>query len=106
MKSQKILDDVAILVEQVTGQKVTMNETTFVRNTQLNVGEECLDLSSLELIEVVVLLEEKYEIRITNDDVLQFVQISDMIQFIQKEIGLEKDRLLEIEHASQQIFGE
>lgn len=106
MEKQEVLAIITDLVRQVSEQEVSLTEDTYVRNTQLNTGEECLDLSSLELVQFVIMLEEKFGLSITNEEVMRFVQVKDILNYIDLESEKEAYRKAAIESAATEIFGD
>ncbi len=43
-----------------------------------------LGINSLELADLVLLCEEKYDIEIDDDDIRKFVTVSDVIEYLEK----------------------
>jgi len=106
MEKQELMEVITELVGQVSENEVVVAEDTYVRNTQLNAGEVCLDLSSLELVQFVIALEERFQISVTNEELIHFVQVKDILSFIQRELELEQNRRASIESAATEIFGD
>lgn len=76
MQDEEIRTGLADIVQEVSGveaSRVTMN-AAFAAD---------LDLDSLTMVEVVVAAEEKFDVRIPDDDVTGLVTVADAVAYVQ-----------------------
>lgn len=106
MEEKEILKVCSELVGEITEEQTMLEESFYVRGDQKNASEQFIGLSSLELVEFIIMLEEHYKIAVTNEEVMKFIQMRDIVEFIKKELMIKRERELEIEAASQRLFGE
>ena len=77
MNTEEIRTDLADIVNEVTGIPATdvLMEKSFVDD---------LDVDSLSMVEVVVAAEEKFDVRIPDDEVKNLRTVGDAVTFIEK----------------------
>ncbi|RYE80263.1 MAG: acyl carrier protein [Myxococcales bacterium] len=77
MSTEEIRSDLADIVNEVTGIPASdvLLEKTFVDD---------LDVDSLSMVEVVVAAEEKFDVRIPDDQVKNLKTVGDAVSFIEK----------------------
>ena len=77
MSTEEIRSDLADIVNEVTGIPAAdvQLEKSFVDD---------LDVDSLSMVEVVVAAEEKFEVRIPDDEVKNLKTVGDAVAFIEK----------------------
>lgn len=106
MEEKEILKVCSELVGEITEEQTMLEESFYVRGDQRNASEQFIGLSSLELVEFIILLEEHFRVSITNEEVMKFIQMRDIVEFVKKELVLQRERELEIEAAGQRLFGD
>ncbi|MEU7140263.1 meromycolate extension acyl carrier protein AcpM [Nocardia sp. NPDC046473] len=74
---EEIVAGIAEIVEEVTGIEAAevMLEKSFV---------EDLDIDSLSLVEIAVQLEDKYEVKIPDEDMASLRTVGDAVAYVQK----------------------
>lgn len=77
MNTEEIRTDLADIVNEVTGIPASdvLLEKSFVDD---------LDVDSLSMVEVVVAAEEKFDVRIPDDEVKNLRTVGDAVSFIEK----------------------
>jgi acyl carrier protein len=77
MSTEEIRNDLADIVNEVTGIPASdvLLEKSFVDD---------LDVDSLSMVEVVVAAEEKFDVRIPDDQVKNLRTVGDAVSFIEK----------------------
>lgn len=77
MNTEEIRTDLADIVNEVTGIPATdvQLDKSFVDD---------LDVDSLSMVEVVVAAEEKFDVRIPDDEVKNLRTVGDAVNFIEK----------------------
>jgi acyl carrier protein len=81
MTNEEILAGLADIVQEITGveaDRVTM-EAAFQAD---------LDIDSLSMVEVVVAAEEKFEVRIPDDDASGLVTVADAVAYVQRSLAV------------------
>ena len=75
--SQDILEGLATIVNEVAGVPVedVQSDKSFVDD---------LDIDSLSMVEVVVAAEEKFDVKIPDDDVKDLKTVGDAVTYIEK----------------------
>jgi acyl carrier protein len=77
MNTEEIRTDLADIVNEVTG----------IPATDVQLGKsfiDDLDVDSLSMVEVVVAAEEKFDVRIPDDEVKNLRTVGDAVNFIEK----------------------
>ena len=77
MTDTEIRDGLAEIVQEITGVPASdvQMEKTFLDD---------LDIDSLSMVEIVVAAEEKFGVRIPDDDVKDLKTVSDAVAYIQR----------------------
>lgn len=77
MTDAELLSNLAEIVNEVTGvpQDKVVPEASF--------GDD-LDIDSLSMVEVIVAAEEKFDVRIPDDDAAKLSTVGDAIDYIKK----------------------
>ena len=77
MTDTEIRDGLAAIVQEITGVPASdvQMEKTFLDD---------LDIDSLSMVEIVVAAEEKFGVRIPDDDVKDLKTVSDAVAYIQR----------------------
>ena len=70
---EKIFQYIQATVEKVTGNKNLLMETDFVKDLRLN---------SYDIMNIVCIFEEKFDVEIPNRDVWQMRQVKDVVTYM------------------------
>ncbi len=77
MDEKEILNEVAVAIKDVLDDdslEITM-ETSFV---------EDLDIMSIEIFQLVMILEEKYGIKMDENEISEFETVEDIVEYIKR----------------------
>lgn len=77
MDEKEILNEVAVAIKDVLDDdslSITM-ETSFV---------EDLDIMSIEIFQLVMILEEKYGIKMDENEISEFETVEDIVEYIKR----------------------
>lgn len=94
------------LLEKVIGEDMEITEQHLLKSDQITLGQSSLMLSSLELVDLIVAVEEAFSICITQDEAIRFVTVKDMIDFVNAEITRQNERNIEVNRAKVALFGD
>jgi len=72
---------------------------------QNNINQKTLGLSSLEIVELIIDIESKYKITITEDEIHQIKTINDMMRLINEEVQVQKSLDIKREETKKLLFG-
>jgi acyl carrier protein len=79
MTEQEILTGLGEIIEHITERPAA--EVTADKSF------EELDIESLTIVEIVTAVEDKYEIRIDDDELKKLTTVEDLVTFIEKKAG-------------------
>lgn len=94
------------LIVSIVGEAVDLTEQCLLKGDQVNIDQETLGLSSLEIVELVISIEADFHITITEDEVQQLKTVGDMIRLVNEEIEVQLARDFKKEEVKKMLFGD
>lgn len=94
------------LLDQVMGEEMEVTEQHLLKSDQVTLGQSSLMLSSLELVDLIVAVEEAFSISITQEEALRFVTVKDVIDFVNAETARQNERNIEVNRTKALLFGD
>ena len=97
----KILLFIQKEIKEISQTDQEISEESYFRETP---GKECVDVASLELAELLVCLEDHYNIEISIQEITNIETVGELISIILKKIGERKDKEIRIHEIEDKLF--
>lgn len=106
MKREEIMESVKKIVQQICTTETDIEENFLLMGSQINTEAIALGISSLQLVEIVVEVEDKFNVRLDEEDIVKFTQVKDLVSAIQIQVEQNEKKEVEIEKIYNELFVE